>query len=78
MVAYPLIVYFVSLFALMFFYTLTWDLFIGFMDMALSAGGDVVIIGYMYTLHTWIPFALLISLTLWFLSQSQARGGGYE
>ena len=74
MVAYPLIVYFVSLFALMFFYTLTWDLFMGFMEMALAAGGDVVVLVYMYTLHTWIPFALLISLTIWYLSEAQARG----
>jgi len=50
MVAYPLIVYFVSLFALMFFYTLTWDLFMGFMEMALAAGGVML-----WCLDTCIP-----------------------
>lgn len=74
MVAYPLVVYLVSLFSLMFFYTLTWDLYVGFMNMALSAGADGTIIGYLYTIHTWMPFAILISLTIWYLSQSQARG----
>lgn len=74
MVAYTIIVYFVALASLMFMYTITWDLFVGFMEMALASGADTVIIGYMYTIHTWIPLALLISLTIWFLSESQVRG----
>lgn len=74
MVSYATVVYFVSLFAILFMYTLCWDLYTGFWGMALAVGGDSVILGYMYTLHEWIPAAFFLSLTFWYLVQSQRRG----
>jgi hypothetical protein len=73
MVAYDTVVYFVSLFALLFLYTMCWDLYTGFFTLAIAAGGDSVILGYMYTIHEWIPAALFLSLTFWYLVQAQRR-----
>lgn len=73
MVAYATIVYFITLFAVMFLYTITWDLYMGFMDVALDLGANATVIGYMYTVHTWTPLALLLSLTIWYLVQAQKR-----
>lgn len=73
MVSYATVVYFVTMFAVLFTYTFTWDLFAGFHDMALSAGANATIMGYMYTIHNWIPAAFFLSLTFWYLVQAQRR-----
>lgn len=73
MVAYATVVYFVSLFTLLFTYTICWDLYTGFFSMAIAMGGDSTILGYMYTIHEWIPAALFPSLTFWHLVQAQRR-----
>ncbi|MFA5407577.1 MAG: hypothetical protein WC343_02275 [Bacilli bacterium] len=73
MVSYATVTYFVSLFAIMFVYTLTWDLYTGFWTMAVDAGGDATIMGYFYTIHQWIPAAFFLSLTFWYLVQAQRR-----
>lgn len=48
MVAYATVVYFVSLFALLFTYTICWDLYTGSFSMAIAMGGDSTILGYIH------------------------------
>lgn len=73
MVSYATVVYFVCLFAILFLYTLTWDLYAGFWVMAVNLGGDSTALGYLYTIHEWIPAAFFLSLTFWYLVQAQRR-----
>lgn len=73
MVSYATVVYFISLFAILFVYTLTWDLYTGLWALAVAAGANSPILGYMYTIHEWIPAAFFLSLTFWYLVQAQRR-----
>ena len=73
MVSYATIVYLVSIFAVMFTYTLLWDLYVGFWCIAITSGANVTILNYLYTGHQWIPAAFLLSATFWYLSAAQRR-----
>jgi hypothetical protein len=75
--SYATILYFSALFALMFLYTVTWDIYTGFFAMLQQIPGiNSTVLGYMYTIHEWIPAALFLSLTFWYIAQAQARGAG--
>lgn len=73
MVSYATVSWLISLFAVMFVYTLLWDLYQSFWDLAVEEGVSGVIMGFLYTLHDWLPIIFLFSSTFWYLSQTQTR-----
>ncbi len=73
MVAYAFIVYLVSLFGVLFTYTILWDIYMGFWTIANQFIPNTSVMGWFHTIHVWIPALYLFSATFWYLAQSQRR-----
>lgn len=73
MVAYATVVWLVSLVAVMFVYTFTWDLYVAFWEGAMNMGVNAAILNYLYAIHQWLPIAFLFSTSFWFLVEAQRR-----
>lgn len=63
----------VSIGVLLFLYTLLYDLWIGFADLAETAGADPTIMSWVFVIWTWYPLILLVTLTIGYLVENQRR-----
>lgn len=73
MSGYGSIVLFVGLGAMLFIYSLLYDIYQGFASLAIDAGADPFVMNLNLTLWTWYPLILLVSLTIGYLVESQRR-----
>ena len=73
MVAWATMVWLVSLVVFGLVYTLLWDLYQSFWNIASAMGLDPVAANVLYAIHLWLPVAFFISSTFWYLVQSQRR-----
>lgn len=75
MVSYLTMVYVAGIFGVMLLYTVLYDLYLAFWDIAYSLSGGVTELTYLYTLYQWIPAIFLLSMTFWYLKECQSPGG---
>ena len=73
MVAWATLVWLVSIVVVGLVYTLLWDLYTEFWDVAISIGGNADALGVLHAIMVWIPVAFFLSSTFWLLVQSQRR-----
>ena len=71
MSGYSNITLIVALGILLLIYTILYDLWIGFADLAETAGADPTVISYLLILWTWYPLIQLFSLTFGYLIENQ-------
>ena len=77
MVAYATIVYLVCVSVVMFVYTLLYDLYLSLWNIALASGVSSDVMGVLYSVHIYYPAAFFLSMTFWYIIQSQKKGSAY-
>ena len=73
MVGYATIVLFISFSVMMFIYTIFWDPYVAFWNIAAASGADSNALGVLYAIHQYLPVGFFFSMGLWYLAQAQRR-----
>jgi len=66
-------IYFFSLFAVMFVYTFLWDFYVGFWNICLAYGANGTFMGYLYTIHAYLPGIFFVAETIAYVAAVERR-----
>ena len=62
-----------SLTLVLFVYTFMWDFYAGFWNIALNYGANATFMGYLYTIHQYIPAIFFIAETIGYIATVERR-----
>ncbi len=72
-VGYSVIIFLSSLTIVMFVYTFLWDFYVGFWNIALGYGANGTFLGYLYTIHQYLPILIFVGETIALIAAVERR-----
>ena len=72
-VGYATIIYLSSLTLVLFVYTFLWDMYVGFWNIAYNYGASATYMGYLYTIHQYLPILFFVGETIAYISAVERR-----
>lgn len=72
-VGYATLIYLSSLTIVLFVYTFLWDFYVGFWNMALGYGANTTFLGYLYTIHQYLPIIFFVGETIAYIATVERR-----